>query len=290
MRVLILGAGGMLGHTVLRYFAARQRHDVSGTMRSPAALQQLPADLRLRMLTGVDVESSGSLERVFAEVRPQAVINCVGVVKQLAQAEDPLTAIPINSLLPHRLARHCADHGARLLHVSTDCVFAGTRGAYREDDLPDALDLYGRSKLIGEVDHPHAITLRTSIIGPELGEGRHGLFAWFMSQQGAVRGYTKAVFSGLPTVELARVMHDFVLPDATLRGLYHVAAEAIDKYSLLREIARIYGKEIRIEPDDKVVIDRSLDGTRFRQSTGYAPRAWPDLLREMHAFDESRIR
>jgi dTDP-4-dehydrorhamnose reductase len=231
----------------------------------------------------VDVENSDSLAALFARVRPNLVINCIGLVKQLAEADDPLAAIPINSLLPHRLARLCDVAGARLVHVSTDCVFSGTKGMYREEDYPDANDLYGRSKYLGEVDYPHAVTLRTSIIGHELG-GAHGLIGWFLSQQGGVKGFTKAVFSGLPTVELARVIRDHVLPHPELRGTYHVSAAPIDKFELLTLVAKAYGRAIEITPDARLVIDRSLDSTRFRQATGYQPPPWPELIRRMAEF------
>ena len=281
--VLILGATGMLGSAVFRYFSLQRRHAVFGSVRSPAAASQLPADLQGRIVSGVDAEDPASIERVFADVRPTVVINCVGLIKQLAAANDPLLTIPINSLLPHRLSRLCAATGATLLHVSTDCVFSGQRGMYREDDVADATDLYGRSKHLGEVVAPHAVTLRTSIIGPEL-QSAHGLVGWFLSQSGSVKGYTKAIFSGLPTVELARVMHDFVLPNPALRGLYHVSAEPIDKCTLLREVARVYGKQMEIVPDDRVVIDRSLDSSRFRSASGYAPPPWPELIERMRQF------
>jgi dTDP-4-dehydrorhamnose reductase len=194
-----------------------------------------------------------------------------------------LAAIPINALLPHRLARLCAVAGARLIHMSTDCVFDGQQGRYTESDVSNAQDLYGRSKFLGEVDYPHAVTLRTSIIGHELGSN-HGLVDWFLSQQQGVRGFTRAVFSGLPTVELARVMRDFVIPNPGLRGVYHVSAEPIDKHALLQLLAQVYGKTTLIEPDDRLVIDRSLDSTLFRQTTGYQPAAWPELVRQMHSF------
>jgi len=283
-RVLVLGATGMLGHAVLRLFADSDGFDARGSARSGAALGALRADLRARVQTGIDVERPDALARLFDDVRPQWVINCVGLVKQLTGAKDPLAALPINALLPHRVARLCSLVGARLVHVSTDCVFAGARGNYREDDPPDAQDLYGRSKLLGEVtDAVHAITLRTSIIGHEL-VSVHGLVGWFLAQQGSVRGYRRAVFSGLPTVELARVIRDHVLPAPALRGLYHVSAEPIDKLSLLQAVAREYGKAIEIVPDDQVVIDRSLDSRRFRSATGYTPPGWPELVRRMHAF------
>jgi len=223
------------------------------------------------------------LARVFAEVKPQTVVNCIGLIKQLADANDPLQALPVNAMLPHRLARLCELGGARLVHISTDCVFAGTRGNYRESDSADATDLYGRSKHLGEVTYPHTITLRTSIIGHELSSG-HALLGWFLAQEGQVKGYTKAVFSGLPTVELARVVREVVLPRPELSGLFHVASAPIAKYDLLKLIADVYGKRIEIIPDDGLVIDRSLNAERFRDATGYVAPPWPELVKRMFEF------
>lgn len=282
-KVLVLGASGMLGNAVLRVFAQSDDYSVVGSARSAGVLRLLPPELREQVICGVDVENTDSLVRLLTLTRPNVVINCIGLVKQLAEADDPLAAIPINSLLPHRLARLCDVAGARLIHMSTDCVFAGTRGMYGEQDLPDAQDLYGRSKYLGEVDYPHAVTLRTSIIGHEL-DSAHGLVGWFLAQQGPVKGFTRAVFSGLPTMELARVMRDFVVPDAGLRGLYHVSADPINKFDLLTLVAQAYGKSTTITPDDKLVIDRSLDSSRFRTLTGYQPPAWPELVRRMREF------
>lgn len=282
-KVLVLGASGMLGNAVCRFFASEKRYAVVGSVRSSVARQRLPPDLHSSIVPGVDATQIDAVARVFAATRPQAVINCIGIVKQLPQADDPLEAIPINALLPHRLAELCAVAGARLVHVSTDCVFSGAKGGYRESDAPDARDLYGRSKLLGEVEYPHTVTLRTSIIGPER-ESAHGLVGWFLTQERPISGYTKAIFSGLPTVELARVIHDFVLPHDELRGLYHVSSSPIDKYALLRLIAREYQKSIQILPDDHVVVDRSLDSQRFREATGYVSPSWPDLVRVMHEF------
>lgn len=281
--VLVLGATGMLGSAMLRLFAQSEDCAVWGSARSASGTRALPCALHGRIVTGVDVENADSLARLLDQTRPDVLVNCVGLVKQLAEAADPLQALPINSLLPHRLARLCALTGTRLVHVSTDCVFSGTKGLYREEDPVDAQDLYGRSKHLGEVDYPHAITLRTSIIGHELASA-HGLVGWFLSQNGAVRGYTRAVFSGLPTVELARVVRDHVLPHPELHGLYHVSAAPISKYELLCLVAQAYGKQIDITPDDKLCIDRSLDSTRFRLATGYVPPAWSELVRSMQAF------
>jgi len=281
--VLILGASGMLGNAMLRFFSGVDGVRVLGTVRSGRAARMLPEGLRASLIQGVDVEQFDSLARGIAAAKPDVVVNCIGVVKQLAEADDPLTALPINSMLPHRLARLCELAGARLVHISTDCVFSGAKGMYVESDFPDADDLYGRSKYLGEVDYPHAVTLRTSIIGHEL-DGARSLLCWFLAQGGPVRGFTKAVFSGLPTVELARVVRDFVLPHPELHGLYHVSAAPINKYELLKLVAQAYGRNIEITPHDQLVIDRSLDSTRFKAATGYAPPSWPELVRTMHAF------
>lgn len=281
--VLVLGASGMLGNAMLRLFSQSEGHRALGTVRSSRAMRLLPEDLRDSLIVGVDVENFDSLSRGIAAAKPDVVINCIGVVKQLSESDDPLTAIPINSLLPHRLARLCDLAGARLIHVSTDCVFSGRKGLYTEADFPDANDLYGRSKYLGEVDYPNAVTLRTSIIGHEL-DGARSLVGWFLTQTGSVRGFTQAVFSGLPTVELARVIRDFVLPNPQLRGTYHVSADPINKYDLLQLVAAAYGKVIDIVPDASLVIDRSLLSKRFRESTGYSPQPWRQLIQGMREF------
>lgn len=283
-RVLVLGASGMLGHAVFRVFCERQTGDTFGALRSDNQRRHFQKELQRFLIVGVDVERPEDLLRAFEQAQPSLVINCVGVIKQLKSASDPLVAIPLNALLPHRLAALCAASSARLIHVSTDCVFSGERGNYVEADCPDARDLYGRSKLLGEVDCPHAVTLRTSIIGPELGGGANGLVGWFLSEKGSVKGYSGARFSGLPTVTLARIMRDVVEPDPTLRGLYHVGADPIDKLTLLRLLRDAYAKAIEIEPDANVVIDRSLDSTRFQAATGYKAPPWPELVDEMRLF------
>lgn len=282
-KVLVLGASGMLGNAVLRYFATQTEHEALGVVRSAGSARLLPASLQDNIALGGDVDDVDALVRMFDRHRPTVVINCVGLVKQLGDAKDPLAAIPINAVLPHRLARLCALAGARLVHLSTDCVFAGDKGMYREDDLPDAQDVYGRTKLLGEVDYPHALTLRTSIIGHELAS-HHSLVCWFLSQHDSVRGFSKAIFSGLPTVEIARVIDEYVLDRTELHGLFHLSAEPIDKFSLLQLVAKTYGKDIEVTDDQSLEIDRSLDSTRFRDVTGYQPEPWPDLIHRMHEF------
>lgn len=282
-KILVLGAGGMLGNAVFRYFATRTGYDTVGIVRSMRSARLLPTDVQDRLALGGDVEDVDALVRIFDRHRPTMVINCVGLVKQLNDAKNPLAAIPINSVLPHRLAQLCSLAGARLVHLSTDCVFAGDKGMYTEDDLPDARDVYGRTKLLGEVDYPYALTLRTSIIGHELSSA-HSLICWFLAQQGATLGFSRAIFSGFPTVEIARIIDEYVLPRPDLHGLYHLSAAPIDKFALLKLVAEIYGKDIRIDEDPALVIDRSLDSTRFREATGFTPDDWPTLIRRMHDF------
>ena len=284
MNVLVLGVSGMLGNAVFRQLSSDPSLTVTGSVRNTSMAYFSDAMTNRKIVTGVDVENNDALLELFSAARPEIVVNCVGLVKQLADSQDPLRAIPLNSLLPHRLAALAQLSGARLIHISTDCVFSGRRGGYVESDFADADDLYGRTKLIGEVDYPHAITLRTSIIGREL-SGARSLLCWFLSQTSAVRGYRKAIFSGLPTNELARVIRDYVLPRPDLSGLYHVAAAPIDKYSLLQLVAKTYGKTIEIIPDDRLVIDRSLCAERFRLATGYVAPPWPELVNAMFEFN-----
>lgn len=283
MRVLVLGASGMLGNAVFRLFLESDGFDVIGTVRGQRSRKLFPESLQSALISGVDVENIDSLMRIFGDTKPNVVINCIGLVKQLAEADDPLAAIPINSLLPHRLARLCEVAGARFVHMSTDCVFSGSKGMYTESDPSDAKDLYGRSKFLGEVDYPNAVTLRTSIIGHEL-EGARSLVGWFLSQTGPVKGFNKAIFSGLPTVEIARLIRDYILPNPNLHGLFHVSADPINKYDLLRLVADTYGKTIDIEGDESFVIDRSLDSARFRSVTGFQPKPWADLVVSMKDF------
>jgi len=283
MRVLVLGASGMLGNAMARVLFEYEGLEVFGTTRSSDVERFFPAKISERLITGIDVGNCDALANVFSRVRPNVVINCIGLIKQLAEASDPLHSLPVNALLPHRLARLCELTGARLVHISTDCVFSGIKGGYEETDPADPGDLYGMSKYLGEVHYPHSITLRTSIIGHELNSS-NGLIGWFLAQQGQCRGFTRAVFSGIPTVVLAQILGDVIIPDFGLHGLYHVAADPIAKFDLLRLVAETYGKSIEIIPDDSLVINRSLNAKRFRTATGYVVPEWPELIRTMHSF------
>lgn len=280
-RILVVGASGMLGHEAIRVLAPD--FEIWGACRKPADLPDLGVP-EGRMLGGLDATDRAAAYDLVARVKPDLVLNAVGIVKQRADAKAAIPSIAVNSLWPHVLADACAGSGARMVHVSTDCVFSGSRGMYVESDVPDAFDLYGRSKLLGEVtDRENAVTLRTSIIGWQYGEPT-GLAGWFAAHRDeSLKGFTKAVFSGLTTHALTDVVRDIVLPDASLTGLWHVSADPIDKYTLLTKLAGFLGWTVEITPSDEVVIDRSLDSARFRKRTGWAPPSWDALLEQLAA-------
>ncbi|MEW2141771.1 SDR family oxidoreductase [Micromonospora vinacea] len=282
-RVLVVGVTGMLGHAVIRELSDAPDLDVHGVARSiEDRAGWYPQRLLDRIIPAVDATRFGRVRQLIEDLRPDVVVNCVGVIKQRPDVQDAVQTVTLNALFPHLLADACGQLGSRLIHVSTDCVFSGRRGGYVEDDLPDPPDLYGRSKLLGEARGGSALTLRTSIIGHELVTNR-SLVDWFLSQRGQVRGFTRAIYSGVTTVEFARLLRTVILPRTELTGLYHVAAEPISKYDLLRLIAEVYGWPGDIVPDDQFTCDRSMNADALAQATGYRPPNWPDMIRSMYA-------
>lgn len=285
MRVLILGATGMLGHKVWEQF--RDRFDCRATVRKRPTIDLFADD---RVIEGFEATDFASIPRLVATVRPNVVINCIGVIKQLEAAHDPIASITLNSLFPHVVARAAAEAGSRMIHVSTDCVFAGTRGGYREEDLPDATDLYGRSKLLGEVGAP-MLTLRTSVVGREL-QTSVGLVEWFLSHRGGtVRGFRNARFSGVTTARLATILAEVTERHPSLTGVYHVSGEAISKYDLLTMLNEWMRADVMIQPDDAMVVDRTLNAERFERATDIRRWPWPKMLSELAAHsaeDEQR--
>jgi dTDP-4-dehydrorhamnose reductase len=283
MRVLILGGDGMLGHELVRTLG--ERHEVRATFRANPSPRPDAAPLSPQArYTGVDVRQPDSVLAALADFRPEAVVNAVGLVKQRPEAKEAVATLQVNAVFPHQLALMCRAARARLIHLSTDCVFSGRKGHYTEDDPPDAEDLYGRSKLLGEIrDQEHVLTLRTSMIGLEVAR-KTSLVEWFLAQPGAVRGFTGAIFSGLTTFELGRLIERLLQRHGELHGLWHVAAAPISKYELLRQLAVALGRtEVRVEPSDELVCDRSLNGEAFQRRTGYEAPPWEAMLRELAA-------
>ena len=284
---MVLGGNGMIGSAMLRVLSEQNGWKVTGVVRSESAKSHFSESIACNMLACGDLLAADTLPRLFESTLPDVVVNCVGLTKHVPTSTDLLTAIATNALLPHRIALLCRLVGVRLIHVSTDCVFSGTKGSYKETDSADAPDIYGRSKALGEVSGPGMITLRTSTIGHEIGT-KHGLLEWFLSQT-QCKGFARAVFSGLPSVIFARLVRDNIIPDGKLEGLYHVAGPAISKEDLLRIIASVYKVNVEIYSDYKFVIDRSLDACLFNEATGYSPVPWPEMIATMHEDYEKEL-
>jgi dTDP-4-dehydrorhamnose reductase len=275
MRVLVLGGNGMLGHQLCRVLP--ERMEVWATFRElPVRFEFLHAD---RMIGNVTVQDSDHLDDVLDKVKPDAVVNAAGIVKQRDEAKQAVASIQINALFPHQLADLCIQRSIRVIQISTDCVFSGSRGNYSEIDNPDPVDLYGRSKLLGELNRPGTLTLRTSIVGWQI-KDFSSLLSWFALQHGkSIKGYRKAIYSGLSTKVLSQLISDILISRPDLSGIYQVASEPISKLDLLMRLRDLLGwKDIVIDPDENFFCDRSLSGTRFSTATGWHAPDWKSML------------
>jgi dTDP-4-dehydrorhamnose reductase len=280
MRVMILGASGMVGHQLVEHF--RIAHEVMAVYRGPQKkyLDRLNF-VGLDTTFNVDCVSPNTIENLIAVKKPQFVINCVGIVKQSRAVDNKKEVIELNSVLPHRLNSACEQNGSKLIQISTDCVFSGMKGLYVEEDQSDANDFYGRTKYLGEVTGGKALTIRTSKIGLEQ-FGAHGLVEWFMSQKGKIKGFKKAIFSGVTTIEVARILENTLEKFSNISGVYHISSEPISKYDLLRRLQEVVGKwDVEIEPEENFECDRSLNGNKFNQLTGYKIPNWNSMLSEL---------
>jgi dTDP-4-dehydrorhamnose reductase len=281
MKILIVGANGMIGSAIYKRLHDESSLRVFGGIRNLSDKEFFSTPLQENLVDCGDLTNPISVPSLLGKIKPEVVINCAGLTKHKKEADIPEIAMPINANMPHQFASACDERGIRFIHISSDCVFSGSKGMYVEDDLPDASDLYGQSKALGEVVGGNTITLRTSTIGHEL-HTKYGLLEWFLAQEKECRGFCKAIFSGLPSVVFAEVIRDFVLPNPNLRGLYQVSADPINKYDLLSLITNIYGKKIDIKQNREFTIDRSLNYEKFKAATGYMPAAWPDLIETMY--------
>jgi dTDP-4-dehydrorhamnose reductase len=277
--VLILGGTGMLGHVL--WGECARRFEAVVTIRSEAiearAIGVLDPD---RTLTSVRAEDEASVAGALDATGPDVVVNCIGLVKQRPEAADAAALVRANALFPHQLHGACAKRGVRLIQISTDCVFAGDRGGYNEDDRPDPADLYGRSKLAGEPEGERVLVLRTSMLGREL-DRASGLLEWFLSVDGEASGYPEAVFTGPTTPVLARLIGDLIEGHPELDGVWHAGAEPISKFDLLTYVRDAFGLEVRLRPDPSVAVDRSLDSSRLRAATGWSPPGWYEMVEEL---------
>jgi dTDP-4-dehydrorhamnose reductase len=279
MRILILGGNGMLGHQLFKHLA--KDHEVKVTLRQDLSeYEKFNLFHSENSFSGINVRFADQLIEVLEEFQPQTIVNAVGIIKQRSSARERIPSLEINSLFPHRLAILCKTISARMIHLSTDCVFSGTKGNYREKDLSDAFDLYGKSKYLGEVNERNCLTLRTSMIGRELTH-KKSLLEWFLAQEGTIKGFKKAIFSGFSTQELSRIIEMILKEYPTTSGIYHVSSEPISKYDLLSLIKDRLQLPIKIIPDKTFVCDRSLDSSRFRKDFNYYPPTWEKMVEEL---------
>lgn len=277
MNVLILGASGMLGHQL--WLTLSRYHQVTGTVRSVNLKLAALENENRRLFTDLNADNQESVRELLETDNFDIVVNCIGVIKQLDEVKNAVTTVYANSLFPHLVAKWSGK--AKVIQVSTDCVFSGKKGGYTESDVPDAYDLYGRSKLLGEIDYVPHLTLRTSIVGHELYNGV-SLFDWFLSQSGQVKGYRRAIYSGLTTLELANRIHWIITEFPELTGVWQISSDAIDKYTLLKELADVYNRRIDIVPFDDFSTDKSLSYAKLQKETGYTPLSWRKMIEELH--------
>lgn len=280
MRVLILGGNGMLGHKLVQRL--NDKFEVWSTQRKHLSPDKyLNIFLPEKTIYGVNAEIFKTVKKSIAQANPDVIVNAIGVIKQNQSSNNVVKNLIVNSILPHRLANLAQLNNIRLINISTDCVFSGTKGNYRESDVTDALDLYGKSKFLGEVSAENCLTLRTSIIGREL-KTNHSLVEWFLSQAGKkVKGYKNAIFSGFPTVILADIIADLIAKNKKLYGLYHVSSQPISKFDLLTLLKKAYQIKIEIEPFEEFKIDRSLNSAKFRRETNFQPMSWNEMVKKM---------
>jgi len=281
MKILIIGATGMLGYSLFSNLSEYSGLEVYGTVRTLKEKEHFFIDYPNKIIESVEVTNIQNVEAVIANLKPDVVINCIGLIKQHGISKQHIDAISINSLLPHQLAGICTRFEAKFIHFSTDCVFDGAKGGYLEDDIPDAIDLYGKSKSLGEVDYAPHLTLRTSIIGHEL-SSNVSLIDWFLSQKNETKGFSKAVFSGLPTCVIAKLLAEYIIPKPEITGLHHLSVDPIDKYSLLNLVSKVYNKEIEITDSKEFIIDRSLNSDRLRQLINLNVPTWETLITDMN--------
>ncbi|WP_419168996.1 dTDP-4-dehydrorhamnose reductase family protein [Halobacteriovorax sp.] len=285
MKILILGANGMLGNSIYRYF--RNRYEVKAVSRSKSWTEEV--------VSGYDINDISKFSDLIEDFKPQVVVNCIGIIKQLKDSKNSIKSIATNSLWPHQLVELCAKSDTKVIHFSTDCVFDGKEGSYTENDKPNSQDLYGLSKRLGELtEDKNALTLRTSIIGHELNSSV-SLIDWFLSQDTECQGFKKAIYSGFPTISIAKIIDKYILKallNNEIYGLYHLSSEPISKFELLNLVAKEYGKEIDIKENNDFIIDRSLDSSRLQNKLNFSPNSWENYIKEMYTdfLEISKIR
>jgi dTDP-4-dehydrorhamnose reductase len=283
VKALVLGGEGMLGHKMFQTLRACYPDTgctIFGSLEEPLyrRIDLLQSGAILQRVNAMNLPLLG---QTLADVHPDFIINCIGIVKQREEAKSAIPSITLNSLLPHKLAEWARAWGGRVIHFSTDCIFNGAKGGYTEEDSSDAEDLYGKSKYLGEVAVENALTLRTSIIGREISQFK-SLLEWFLAQRGkTIKGFTKVIYSGVTTNYISELVGRLILEHPTLNGLYQVTSPPISKHDLLCHLRDAYRLDAEILPYDGEISDRSMIGEKFVRATGYRYPTWPELIAQL---------
>ena len=285
MRIIVLGSTGLIGNTITKFFLNQSKYETFGILRDLEKISFFDNRYHKNFIHIDNILDFEKFEKILIKLKPKLIINCLGITNKFLKNnfKSVEESIKINALFPHRLHEICSKIDARLIHLSTDCVFSGRKGFYKEDDIPDPLDIYGRSKLLGELNYSNSLTIRKSVIGHEF-LSRNGLLEWFLNKKETVEGYKNAIFSGLTVLELAKIIDKYIIPNKRLSGIIHVAGNPISKYELLYLISNEYQKKINIIPNESLKIDRTLNSNLFNDITGYQMKDWKELISSMREF------
>jgi len=282
MKVCVFGAGGLLGHMLIRVLS--ESNGVFGITRENPKISSPLANFlsQEKWIGGVDASIPHSIKKIFETDQFDVAINCIGLIKQRDSIVSDSEMMVINGEFPHRLAQFANSHGTRVIHISTDCVFSGTKGSYFESDTPDPVDVYGKSKLLGELNDSDNLTLRTSHIGREL-TVKKSFIEWLVSQRGGhVNGYSHAIYSGLTTQALARTISKLLLGNLHLTGLFHVSSQPISKLEIINKLNELLDLQLTVTPDASVQINRSLNSEKFQNATSISPQTWDEMLSDLY--------
>ena len=284
MKILIFGATGMLGHILVKYLQTQENIKVEFTVRDKTKLNECKKIFGKEAKYIVNACNPKSALNAIHKFKPDFCINCIGILKQKDESKHHLKYIQINKLFPHHLSQYCSENKSRLIHISTDGVYSGLKGNYTEEDIPDPIDFYSKSKLLGELCNKNAITIRTSIIGPEIGTSK-GLLEWFKNCDAKIHGYSNVWFSGFPTIELSRIIFEFIIKNNLKNDVYNISSDPINKFNLLRLINDIYNLKKEIIEDKSVQVNRILDCSKFISETNFFKEEWISMIKKMKAFN-----
>jgi len=287
-KVLILGGSGMLGHVLVNSFSSDFNLWCTVRNKSEKLLKALNVD-KDKIIDNIDIENFEKLYDLISEIKPDVIVNCIGIVKQVSDAKNINKSLLVNSLLPNYLKLLSNFHNFRLIHISTDCVFSGNKGNYKEEDICDASDIYGKTKILGEINQNNCLTLRTSFIGPEI-ETNNGLLNWFINNDSnEVSGYKNALFSGFTSIELSKIIKRIIMDYKNISGIYHLSSSPINKFDLLNLINEIFGLGKNIIPLEEPSINRSLNSNKIKKILNFDFLTWKNMIEELHLHYKAKI-